>query len=279
MAVTIITNIIIMAIMFSFSFFVFKSSIKRINDKTKKYFLEKLQQYTYLIDEKEEKLADLENSIKEQSKKVTRTHDGDEQEENSIFSSEIEKRLQEMKQYKTMMEKQKHSQEEVVYDIPTPQYKEENFFDTYKKLKSNFKQNNEEIIRDFISKHNETKETKRYNILRNFRKQFTDKAIYELLTITNVEQYQIVKEVMSEDVEKILNFNEKFKNPQKFVVTKLIDELDEKIKRYNPNIYVYVEQDDTNYDFIDKRIKTKTYKNMSEGIIIYYKGKIYDYSI
>ena len=279
MAVTIITNIIITAIMFSFSFFVFKSSIKRINDKTKKYFLEKLQQYTYLIDEKEEKLADLENSIKEQSKKVTRTHDGDEQEENSIFSSEIEKRLQEMKQYKTMMEKQKHSQEEVVYDIPTPQYKEENFFDTYKKLKSNFKQNNEEIIRDFISKHNETKETKRYNILRNFRKQFTDKAIYELLTITNVEQYQIVKEVMSEDVEKILNFNEKFKNPQKFVVTKLIDELDEKIKRYNPNIYVYVEQDDTNYDFIDKRIKTKTYKSMSEGIIIYYKGKIYDYSI
>lgn len=279
MAVTIITNIIITAIMFSFSFFVFKSSIKRINDKTKKYFLEKLQQYTYLIDEKEEKLADLENSIKEQSKKVTRTHDGDEQEENSIFSSEIEKRLQEMKQYKTMMEKQKHSQEEVVYDIPTPQYKEENFFDTYKKLKSNFKQNNEEIIRDFISKHNETKETKRYNILRNFRKQFTDKAIYELLTITNVEQYQIVKEVMSEDVEKILNFNEKFKNPQKFVVTKLIDELDEKIKRYNPNIYVYVEQDDTNYDFIDERIKTKTYKNMSEGIIIYYKGKIYDYSI
>ena len=279
MAVTIITNIIITAIMFSFSFFVFKSSIKRINDKTKKYFLEKLQQYTYLIDEKEEKLADLENSIKEQSKKVTRTHDGDEQEENSIFSSEIEKRLQEMKQYKTMMEKQKHSQEEVVYDIPTPQYKEENFFDTYKKLKSNFKQNNEEIIRDFISKHNETKETKRYNILRNFRKQFTDKAIYELLTITNVEQYQIVKEVMSEDVEKILNFDEKFKNPQKFVVTKLIDELDEKIKRYNPNIYVYVEQDDTNYDFIDERIKTKTYKNMSEGIIIYYKGKIYDYSI
>mgnify|MGYP000364731417 FL=1 len=279
MAVTIITNIIITAIMFSFSFFVFKSSIKRINDKTKKYFLEKLQQYTYLIDEKEEKLADLENSIKEQSKKVTRTHDGDEQEENSIFSSEIEKRLQEMKQYKMMMEKQKHSQEEVVYDIPTPQYKEENFFDTYKKLKSNFKQNNEEVIRDFISKHNETKETKKYNILRNFRKQFTDKAIYELLTITNVEQYQIVKEVMSEDVEKILNFNETFKNPQKFVVTKLIDELDEKIKRYNPNIYVYVEQDDTNYDFIDERIKTKTYKNMSEGIIIYYKGKIYDYSI
>ena len=72
----------------------------------------------------------------------------------------LKKRLQEMKQYKTMMEKQKHSQEEVVYDIPTPQYKEENFFDTYKKLKSNFKQNNEEIIRDFISKHNETKETK-----------------------------------------------------------------------------------------------------------------------
>ena len=93
------------------------------------------------------------------------------------------------------------------------------------------------------------------------------------------EKTGIKRNISDEDVEKILNFNEKFKNPQKFVVTKLIDELDEKIKRYNPNIYVYVEQDDTNYDFIDKRIKTKTYKNMSEGIIIYYKGKIYDYSI
>ena len=84
---------------------------------------------------------------------------------------------------------------------------------------------------------------------------------------------------MSKKIEKIIEFDEKFKEPQKFVVTKLIDELDEKIKLFNPNIYVYVGQEDVNYDDLDERIKTKFYKNMSEGIIIYYKGKIYDYSI
>ena len=40
-----------------------------------------------------------------------------------------------------------------------------------------------------------------------------------------------------------------------------------------------MKREDVNYDDLDERIKTKFYKNMSEGIIIYYKGKIYDYSI
>ena len=59
-------------------------------------------------------------------------------EEESIFSSDIEKKLEEMRQYKQKLEKEK--QKSVVYDIPTPQYKETNFFDTYKNLKKNFKQ-------------------------------------------------------------------------------------------------------------------------------------------
>mgnify|MGYP004519344995 CR=1 FL=1 len=280
MLVTIITDIIIIIIMFSFSFFVFKSSIKRINDKTKKYFLEKLQQYNYLIDEREEKLESIEKAIEqhnEQIEKIAQIEKLEDQQNENIFSSDIEKKLEEMKQYKLRMEKEKSKS--IVYDIPTPEYKETNFFDTYKKLRKKFKIDANKILKEFIKKNENEKETEKYEELKKFRKQFTDKSIYECLTLTNEEQYEIVKEVMSKKIEKIIEFDEKFKEPQKFVVTKLIDELDEKIKLFNPNIYVYVGQEDVNYDDLDERIKTKFYKNMLEGIIIYYKGKIYDYSI
>ena len=280
MVVTIITDIIIIAVMFGFSLFVFKNAIKRINDSTKKYFLEKLQQYNYLIDEREEKLEKIEKNIQQQSikmEKINKDYLNGDSEEESILSSDIEKKVEEMRQYKQKLEKEK--QKSVVYDIPTPQYKETNFFDTYKNLKKNFKIDAEKIITEFIEKHNEEKETEKYEILKKFRNQFTEKCIYECLTLTSEEQYEIIKEVTNKKVEKIINFDEIFKEPKKFMVTALIDELDQKIKQYNPSIYVYVGQKDINYDNIDERIKTKFYKNMSEGIIIYYKGKIYDYSI
>ena len=50
----ILPTIIIVIIMNSFSLYIFKNIIKRINHKVKTYFMEKLQEYNYLIDEKEE---------------------------------------------------------------------------------------------------------------------------------------------------------------------------------------------------------------------------------
>lgn len=275
---TIITSIIVVFIMFIFTFFILKNVIKRINDSAKRYFIEKLQEYNYLIDEKEEKLNNLRSQIIKQEKNNVKLHlEDDSVEELNIFTPDIERKLEEMKMFKERLEIKKVN--DLIYDIPTPEYREESFFNTYKELRKNFKIDNEKIIREFLDSHQEKQEDKKYQALKKFRKQFTDKAIYECLTLSNEEQFSLINEVLTKQVSKIMNFEEKFTNPKQFVITDFINEIDEKIKEYNPNLYVYVGQEAQNYDDIDKRIKTKFYKNMSEGIIIYYKGKIYDYSI
>lgn len=272
----IITAIPIILIMFGFSFFIFKNAIKRINDSAKRYFLEKLQEYNYLIDEQEEKLEQIKKEVNEQRKKIANSGELEE-EENSIFSSEIENKLEEMRRYKA--KQQQKQTEEIIYDIPTPQYREEPFFDNYKKIKKNFNVDNEKVIKEFLESNKGKTEERKYQTIKKFRNQFSDKTIYECLTLENEEQYTLVKEVIDKKVSELIEFDKKFNNPKRFTVTELINILEEKMKEYNPNIYVYVGQDNLNYDYISKRIKTKFYKNMSEGVIIYYKGKIYDYSI
>ena len=97
--------------MIGFSFFIFKNIIKRINHKVKTYFIEKLQEYNYLIDEKEEELEKLRAVVVEQSKlqKVKQQNEIinqlPEQETltETIFNTEIEKKLKDMRLFKKVM--------------------------------------------------------------------------------------------------------------------------------------------------------------------------------
>lgn len=275
----ILPTIIIVIIMIGFSFFIFKNIIKRINHKVKVYFIEKLQEYNYLIDEKEEELAKLRTVVVEQEKLQRIKEQNTAQEKTyteTIFSSEIEQKLKEMKQFKKAM----REKEQIVYDIPTPQFREDTFFNNYKELKKKFKIDNEQTIKTFMEKHKEKQEDmKKYRTLVKFRKQFTPETIYELLTLSREDQYQIIEEVIKPSEDKIIQFEKNFKNKEKFDVLKLIKLVEEKIKKNDPIIYVYVADESINYDNLGENIKTRYYKNMSEGVIIHYKGKMYDYSI
>lgn len=273
-------TIIIVIIMISFSFYIYKNIIKRINNKVKTYFIEKLQEYNYLIDEKEEELEKLRKVIIEETKlqKLKQQHEQIEEKEvyaETIFSSEIEKKLKEMKLFKkTMREK-----EQIVYDIPTPQLRENSFFNNYKELKKKFKIDNEKTIKEFIEEHKSTEEDlKKFEILVNFRKQFTDETIYKLLTLSQEDQYKIVSEVIQPEENKILQIEKNFKS-KRLNTLKLLKNVEEKMKKNDPMIYVYVGNESLNYDNLGKNVKTRYYKNMSEGVIIHYKGKMYDYSI
>ena len=52
--------IILMVVAMSF---VLKNAVKNINEKSKSYFVDKLKEYDYLIDEKEKQLSSLESEI------------------------------------------------------------------------------------------------------------------------------------------------------------------------------------------------------------------------
>lgn len=276
----ILPTIIIVLIMLFFSFFIFKHIIKRINSKVKVYFIEKLQEYNYLIDEKEEELKKLREIVGEQEKiKVLAIQENENEPTftETVFSSEIEQKLKEMRHFKAI-EKQKRR--ETIYDIPTAQYREDSFFNNYKELKKKFKIDNKKTILDFMKKHiSKSENENKYKILLNFRRQFTSNIIYELLTLNSQEQYQIVSEIIKPEESKIIQFKTNFQDPNKFKITKLLSKVEKELKKYDPTIYVYVGDQNLNYNNLGKNIKTRYYKNMSEGVIIHYRGKMYDYSI
>ena len=279
----ILPAIAMIAIMIGFSFFIFKNVIKRINHSAKRYFIEKLQEYNYLIEEKEEELQRLREITEKQIKLKKITNESNNKEKTGIeveefFTTEIEEKLKKMRKFKVQKEEKEYR--EMTYNIPNPQYREESFFKNYKELKKKFKVNNEEIIKQFIGKsEKQPEDAEKYQILLNFRKQFKENVIYECLTLTSEEQYTLIQEIIKEEENEIIQFEKNFKNKSNFNVTKLINFVEDKMKKCDPTIYVYVGQEELNYQYLGKNVKTRYYKNMSEGVIIHYKGKMYDYSI
>lgn len=250
----IIPAVIIVLIMFIFTFFMFKNLVKRINDSTKKYFLDKLQDFDYIIAEKEKEIE--------------------------ILSEQI-KRLNEVKQQGENGEiveipETKKPEEKIVYDIPTPEFREAGFFKNYKGLNKEFDVDEEKILKDFIKVH-EKDDTTEYKELSAFSKLFTQNAIYESLTLTPEEQLVLVESLLNEK-------NKKYVEPivktiKNFNVLEMLDKIKERMDKISPTIYVYVGGDNKNYDYLSSKVKTKLFKNMSKGIIIEYKDKLYDYSI
>lgn len=224
----IIPAIIVVLIMFVFTFFMFKNLVKRINSSTKTYFLDKLQDFDYIIAEKEKEIEILSEQIK-------RLNEAKEQGENG--------EIVEIPAYTKPDEK-------IVYDIPTPEFRESGFFKNYKGLNKELKE---------------------------FKELFTQNAIYESLTLTPEEQLILVESVLNSEnkdyVEPII------KTIKNFNVLEMLDKIKERMDKISPTIYVYVGRESKNYDYLSSKIKTKLFKNMSKGIIIEYKDKLYDYSI
>ena len=273
----IIANIILVIIMLGFSVFIFNNVIKRINQSAKKWFLEKLQEYNYLVEEKENELENLRKQI-EEAKRSLKTTKQIQNAPEDIFNEKIEAVLEKMKQYKGI-QKEIPRRPEVIYDIPTPQYKEESFFSNYKNLKKKFNLNIEETIKKFIKEHKTNEDEQEYKVLLNFCNQFNKKILYECSTLKSEDQYELVKSVLTEEEKMWMKLEDSSINKRQFTILKLIEKLQDRIKKIDPKIYVYVGRESTNYDNLDPQIKTYHYKNMSEGVIIHYKGKMYDYSI
>lgn len=250
----IIPAVVIVLIMFIFTFFMFKNLVKRINDSTKKYFLDKLQDFDYIIAEKEKEIEILSEQIKRLNEVKQNGENGE-----IIEIPEIKK-----------------PDEKIVYDIPTPEFRETGFFKNYKGLNKEFDVDEEKILKDFIKVH-EKDDTTEYKELSAFSKLFTQNAIYESLTLTPEEQLVLVESVLNEKnkeyVEPII------KTIKNFTVLEMLDKIKERMDKISPTIYVYVGGESKNYDYLSSKIKTKLFKNMSKGIIIEYKDKLYDYSI
>ena len=99
------------------------------------------------------------------------------------------------------------------------------------------------------------------------------------MTLPGEEQLDIINSILTDRERELINLDNIIKDKSKFTIIKLFKEVDKIILEIDPTIKVYVSKYDKDYNYIDPYIKTIHYANMSEGIIIEYKGKKYDFSI
>lgn len=264
----ILVAVLAIIVMLFFAVFVIRNVIRRINENSKKYFMDKLQEYDFLIDEKKEQLESLQQEINtlEDRKKMQ-----EELEEYRKNKEELEAKILESTSTKDK------NNDDIVYDIPNPKYRPEDFFSNYKKIKKEFNVNSRKILEDFIEEHKNDNEKTEYKEFKKIRSYFDQNTTYQVVTLGSKEQYELVEKTLNEGQRKIAKL-EKY-NKNKFSILKFIDDIEKKIKETDPNIYVYVSSDEINYDSMGENVKTLVYKNMSEGIIIQYHNKMYDYSI
>lgn len=245
-----IVAIIISVTLIAILFFALKSTVKRIDYNTKKYFVDKLQDYDYLIDEKKKILDELNEKIEENKK---------------ILSNEI------------IEQKQPINIEKNEYHKSTklPKYQDEDLFKNYKNIKDKFSFDKEEIIKKFI-KDISVCQSDDYDILVNIRKKFTSDKIYEIIKLRIKDQVDKVNEILTK---KELDCVQKIINTEKFKISDFITKLDTLIEKNDPVIYIYTGEEEDNFNYISPKIKTKYDENINEGIKISYKGVLHDYSL
>ena len=255
----IVVAVVLIIIMLVFVFILFKNILKSMNENAKKYFVNKLQDYDYILEEKQTKLEKIREEINEF-----------EEHKNILDNTEeVEMKV------KSKIEEQP---KEIKYDLKTPEYRETQFFNNYKEVKKIFSVDNERIIKEFIDEHKNEKENKEYKALKKIREKFDQDAIYGCLTLKPYDQIQILDEVLTATEKKLIKFNE-IKDDNKFNIKNFIKSIEQRMENLEPTIYIYTNGLDKRYDLIDNNIIMKQYNNMSEGIIIKYRNKIYDYSI
>jgi len=232
-------------------FFTLKSTVKRIDENTKKYFVDKLQDYDYLIDEKQQVLNKLNEEIEKNKKTLSET---------KIVHTEEKK--QELKR--------QFSNSQYV-----AKYIDEDLFKKYKDIKERFSFDYNKVIKDFLSTKL-TDNDSNYNTLISIRKKFSKEQIYKIIITQKKDQKKFLDEFLTTQEKDILK---KYINLNNIKVRDFVIKLDTIIEKIDPNVYVLTGDKNLNYDNLSPLVKTIYKEDINEGIKINYKGNIYDYSL
>lgn len=272
----IVAAVILIVIMLVFIFILFKNIIKRMDENAKKYFVNKMKDYDYILEEKQAKLEEITTEISKIQENHRNILDKDDDYYEYEMTTEKEKKTKEIFTDEEVIPKK--PREEIKYNLNVPEYRETQFFNNYKEVRKIFTVNNEKIIKEFIEEHKNLKEEREYKSLNKLRKKFDEDAIYGCLTLSSQDQIEILNESLTEAEKKLIKFKEMIEK-KNFTIKDLIKYIDDRTEEIEPTIYIYTNIVDNRYNLIDSNIVTKQYSNMSEGIIIKYRNKIYDYSI
>ena len=249
MVILFLIAIVIVIVLVLFMFLILKSTVKKINSQTKLYFVDKVQEYDYMIDDKLEKLNKLNEEIKEKELK---------REEQDISANS----------------RHYDFDYQIIDLLNKTQYQDKNIFEFNKEIDDKFKMDYVSLLKKFLeSIHDDGS----YQFCLQFRNKFTSDEIFKLKAMDFLEQKEYLKQFLSKEEYKIfLVYCELESKPN---IDGFLDYIDELVDLNNPTMLVYVGNKDENYDYLSEYIKTVYSKDIYKGIKIIYRKRIYDYSL
>lgn len=228
-------------------FFFLKRTVLKINQQSKDYFVDKLKAYDELINVREDKLREL--------------------------NEKIDNRNNELNKKETVVTS---NNSVYLYDMKNITYKDDDIFKKMKSVDQKFKFNHKKVIMDFLEKNFVSTDNHEYDNYVAIREKFTQDKIFNLLTKKENIQIEGVKEILGDKVSILDDFIAKNK---KFNLKKFISYLDKIVDDLDPFVYIYVGNENENYDNLNEFIKTKVNDSIFKGFKIVYRGKLYDFSI
>ena len=228
-------------------FFALKRTIIKINKQSKDYFLDKLQVYDDLIEEKEKKLKELNDKINDSENELTNTNNKNNTNNNVVFVGN-EKNID---------------------------YVDEDIFNKMHEIDKKFNYNYNNILDKFIKENFKDDNNSKYKKLIKIRNNFDDQTIFELSSMQDEEVQEEIKNRLQDDIS---IFDDFMKVNDTIDVQTFVSYLDSIISKYDPYIYVYIpdtEKISTDNSYVKVQIDNSIYKGMN----IVYKGKLYDYSL
>ena len=249
MTILFIIAIIIIIVLVALMFLILKSTVKKINSQTKLYFVDKLQEYDYMIDDKLNKLNQINEEIKE-------------------------KELKREEQDASANSKHYDFDYQIIDLLNKTEYQDNNVFELNKQIEEKFKMDYVALLKKFLEN---VHDNGAFEFCKNLRKKFTSSEIYKLKIMLPEQQVEYLKKFLNEEEYKIFDLYQKIET--KPDIDGFLDYMNELIDLNNPGILVYVGNKEENYDYLSKYIKTVYSKDIYKGIKIIYQKKIYDYSL
>ena len=242
--------ILVIVVLVGFMFFILKGTVKKINSQTKLYFVDKLQEYDYLIDRKEEKLNNINEEIKKQEKLIV---EGQDSSRKNTYEFDYQ----------------------IIDLFNKTKYQDKNIFELNRKIDETFNIDYIELLKKFLEY---VKDDGTYQFCVDLRKKFTSDVVYQLKIMNSDEQKKYLSGMLKEQEYNIYRLY-LIAEGRQASVDGFLEYLDELIDLNSPNIMVYVGSKYENYDYLSKYIKTIYSKEIYKGIRIIYRKRIYDYSL